>query len=276
MTLPLDRLPPPPAVAQEDFAALRDAALAELQRLAPDYEPRPTDPAVRLVEVVAHMRLILGARVNEAVRATWLATARGADLDQVAAGMGVRRKADEADDDLRRRAQLAWTALAAAGPRDAYRFHALSVPGVRDAAVGSPRPGHVEVVVLSDAEDGATGAELVAAVDAAVSGDRVRPVTDEVTVRAAAVTAVDVDAVLRVPGDGPDLAVVEAAAGAALADYLGARAIGRAIRRSAIVAALHVPGVESVALAAPAADAAVDAAAVAVAGDVRIALERAG
>ncbi len=276
MTLPLDRLPPPPAIAREDFAALRDAALAELQRLAPDYEPRPTDPAVRLVEVAAYLRLLLGGRVNEAVRATWLATARGADLDQVAAGMGVRRKADEADDGLRRRAQLAWTALSAAGPRDAYRFHALSVPGVRDAAVGSPRPGRVEVTVLSDAADGATGAELVAAVEAALSGDRVRPVTDEVAVRAAAVTAVDVDAVLRVPGDGPDLAVVEAAAAAALADYLGARAIGRAIRRSAIVAALHVPGVESVALAAPAADAAVGAAAVAVAGDVRIALERAG
>lgn len=276
MTLPLDRLPPPPAIAREDFAALRDAALSELQRLAPDYEPRPTDPAVRLVEVAAYLRLLLGGRVNEAVGATWLATARGGDLDQVVAGMGVRRKADEADDDLRRRAQLAWTALSAAGPRDAYRFHALSVPGVRDAAVGSPRPGEVEVTVLSDAADGATGPELVAAVEAALSGDRVRPVTDEVAVRAAVVTAVDVDAVLRVPGDGPDLAVVEAAASAALADYLGARAIGRAIHRSAIVAALHVPGVESVALAAPAADADVGAAAVAVAGDVRIALERAG
>ena len=275
MTLPLDRLPPPAAVAQEDFDALRAQALAELQRLAPDYEPRASDPAVRVVEAAVYLRLLLGARINEAVRATYLATAGGADLDHVAAGMGVERKAGEPDGALRRRARLAWTALSAAGPRDAYRFHALSVDGVRDAAVHSPAPGQVAVTVLSDAADGATGADLVAAVEAALSDDRVRPVTDEVTVRAAAVTTVDVDAVLRVPGGGPDPAVVEAAASAALDDYLGARAIGRSIHRSAIVAALHAPGVESVALAAPAADVAVDAATVAVAGGVRIALERA-
>ena len=273
--LPLDRLPPPPAVAPEDFAALRDLALAELQRLAPDYEPRATDPAVRVVEVAVYLRLLLGGRINEAVRATWLATAGGADLDRVAAGMDVSRKPGEPDDGLRDRARLAWTALSAAGPRDAYRFHALSVPGVRDAAVRSPAPGRVAVTVLSDAPDGAAGPELVAAVEAALSDDRVRPVTDEVEVRAAALIAVDVDAVLRVPGDGPDPAVVEAAARAALDDLLGVPAVGRAVRRSAIVAALHVPGVESAVLAEPAADVDVDASSAAAAGAVRIALERA-
>ena len=276
MTVPLDRLSPPAAVAAEDFAALRDAALDRLRVLVPDYDPRPADPAVRLVEVAAYVRLLLGARINDAVKGTFLATARGADLDHVAAGMNVQRKAGEADDDLRRRAQLAWTALSVAGPRDAYRFHALSAAGVDDAAVSSPAPGEVRVVVLSDAADGGVGdAAAVAAVTAVLGDDTVRPMTDTVTVAAAALETVDVNATLHVSGQGPALDVVRAAAEAAVAALLDDRVIGRDIHRSALIAACHVPGVDHVTLAAPAADVTIDAGAAAVAGDVTLMVERA-
>ena len=275
MTVPLDRLSPPDAVAREEFVALRDAALDRLRVLAPDYDARATDPAVRLVELAVYMRLLLGARINDAVRGTFLATAAGADLDHVAAGMNVERKAAESDDDLRRRAQLAWTALSTAGPRDAYRFHALSAAGVDDVAVTSPMPGQVLVVVLSEAADGGDGdAAAVAAVAAVLGDDAVRPMTDVVTVRAATLETVDVTAALSVSGQGPATDVVQAAAEAAVAELLGERVIGRDVHRSALVAACHVPGVESVALTAPVADVAVAADAAAVAGEVSITVSR--
>ena len=270
MTIPLDRLPPPDAVTSLSFEALRDAAVADLVARVPDYAPRPTDPAVRILEVAAYMRLLVEGRVNDAARATWLATATGADLDQVAAAVDVLRLLGESDDALRRRAQLAWTALSTAGPVDAYRFHALSVPGVRDVGVTSPNPGDVLVVVLANTPDGVADAALIAAVTAALAPEAVRPVTDDVTVQSVASVAYDVTATLHVPGGGPDHDVVQAAAAAAVQAYTDAVAIGRDIWRSALFAACHVPGVQRVEIGAPVADVAVTDLQAAVAGTVTL------
>ena len=274
MTVPLDLLSPPDAVTAEEFQALRDAALDRLQALAKDYVVRPTDPAVRLVEIAAYVRLLIGARINDAVRATFLATARGDDLGHVAAGMNVQRKAGESDGDLRRRAQLAWTAVSAAGPRDAYRFHALGVAGVADVDVSSPMPGQVQVVVLSTVADGIADADLLAAVTAVLDGDTVRPITDDVTVVSVTTQAVAVTATLQVSDQGPDTAIIQAAVEAAVGAYLGTRAIGRDIYRSALIDACHVPGVDSVALTVPAADVVIADGTVAIAGAVSLTVGR--
>ena len=264
MTIPLGRLPAPAAVVAEEFEQLRDDAVADLvARLAAqnppvNYVPRATDPAVRLIEVAAYIRLLLGGRINDAVRGTFLALATGTDLDNVVAALNVVRLAGETNDALRGRARLAWDALSTAGPTDGYRFHALSVPGVRDAHVTSPDPGEVTVSVLSHAGGGVADAALLAAVTAALGAEAVRPVTDVVTVQAVAAVAYDVTATLTLTGSGPDSAVVVAAAEAAVREYVDDITIGRDIRRSQLFAACHVPGVESVALAAPAADVAVD------------------
>lgn len=270
MTVPLDRLPPPNAITSLSFEALRDAAIADLVSRVPDYEPRPTDPAVRILEVAAYVRLLIEGRVNDAVRATWLATATGGDLDQIAAGLNVARLAGETDDAFRRRIQLAWTALSTAGPSDAYRFHALSVPGVREVGIDSPNPGEVRVVVLADTQAGTADADLVAAVEAALNDRAVRPVTDTLTVQSVAAVPYDVEAALTVGAAGPDLGVVRAAAVAAVLAHGAVRAIGRDVHRSALFAACHVPGVESVTLSAPAADVAVSDLQVAILGAVTI------
>ena len=277
MTLiPLDALPPPPAVVAEDYAALRDAALVRLAALLPDdFELDPADPSVRLIELAVFLRMLLGARINDAVKATWLATAEKADLDQVAAGMNVSRRAGEDDEDLRRRAQLAWVAASTAGPLDAYRFHALGVPGVADAAIASSdedpalTPGRIRVTVLASAAGGVADDALLTAVRAAVSADDVRPATDDVTVQAAAIVAVPVTATLTV-GTGPDPAVVTAASAAAVRRYLTGLRIGADVPLSGLYAALHGPGVEAVALTAPAADVAVPAVSAAVPGAIEV------
>lgn len=273
MTIPLDRLPPPDAVVAEEFAALRDQAIADLVSRVPDYEPRATDPAVRLLEVAAYLRLLLGGRINDAVRGTFLATAAGADLDHVVAILDVTRLAGESDEALRARARLAWDTVSTAGPTDAYRFHALSVPGVRDVSVASPNPGEVVVTVLALGAGGVPDQALVDAVEAALDADTVRPVTDDLTVRAVTVVAYDVTAALKVPGGGPDLAIVKEAATEAVRAYVDAYAVGRSIRRSALFAACHVPGVDEVELTAPPADVVATSAQAAIPGAVTLTVE---
>lgn len=273
MTIPLDRLPAPRAVEVEEFEALRDQAIADLVARVPDYDPLPTDPAVRLIEVAAYLRLLLGGRINDAARAGFLATATGSDLDNVVAVLNVARLSGESDDTLRNRARLAWDTVTTAGPVDAYRFHALSVPGVRDVGVSSPSPGEVLVVVLSHAANGVPDAALLEAVRTVLAAPAVRPVTDTVTVQAVAVVAYDVTATLKVSGSGPDRTIVEAAATAAVREYVDGYRIGGAVRRSRLFAACHVPGVDQVALAAPAADVAVTAAQVAIPSSVTLTVQ---
>ena len=270
MTIPLDRLPPPDAVRSLSLEELRDAAIADLRARVPDYEPLPTDPAVRILEVAAYMRLLVEGRINDGVRGTWLATATGADLDQVAAVLNVERLEGEGDDPFRRRIQLAWTTLSTAGPADAYRFHALSVPGVREVGVDSPNPGEVRVVVLAASENGVADADLIAAVKAALDSRAVRPVTDTLTVQSVAAVAYNVEAALTVHASGPDLGVVRAAAVDAVLAHGAVRAIGRDVRRSALFAACHVPGVEAVELKEPVVDVAVSDLQVAILGAVTI------
>lgn len=267
MTIPLDKLPAPAAAAAEEFAALRDQAIADLVARAPDYEPRASDPAVRLLEVAAYLRLLVGGRVNDAARATFLATATGSDLDHVVAVLNVARLDGETDDALRNRARLAWDTVTTAGPTDAYRFHALSVAGVRDVSIASPAPGDVVVTVLAAA--GAPDQALLDAVTAALNSQSVRPVTDVVTVQAVTVVNFDVTATLTT-GAGPDLDIVRDAATAAVRAYVDAYAVGRPIRRSALFAACHVAGVEQVDLAEPAADVAVTPAQAAIPGAVTL------
>ena len=270
MTVPLDRLPPPAAVAVEDFATLRDGAIADLVKRVPDYDPRPTDPAVRLIEVAAYLRLLLGGRVNDAVRGTFLATATGPDLDHVASAMNVARLSGESDDRLRARALLAWEAVSTAGPIGSYRFHAMSVQGVADVGVTSPTPGAVTITVQAEASGGVADAALLAAVRKALNQDTVRPVTDVVTVRSVAVVGYTVAATLTVAA-GPDREVVRAAATAAVRAHVAAASgIGRRVYRSALIAACHVPGVDAVNLTMPAADVVVTSAQMALAGAITI------
>jgi phage-related baseplate assembly protein len=219
--------------------------------------------------VFAYRELLLRARVNDAARSVMLASATGSDLEQLAALFGVSRlvldpgdaaatppiaPTLETDADLRRRTQLAPEGFSVAGPEGAYIFHALSVADVLDASVTSPAPGEVVVSVLSRTGDGAASAELVLAVAATLTSTAVRPLTDMVTVQSAQVVPYAVTAMLwTLPG--PDAAVVLATAQARVQALIAAtRRLGRDIARSALIAALHVDGVQRVDLTEPAVD----------------------
>lgn len=267
----LSQLPPPAVVEVVDFETILAEMLADLQSRDPAFSALvESDPAYKILQVAAYRETLIRQRVNEAARGVMLAYAAGADLDQIAANYNVARlvldpgdataippvpATLEADDDLRRRVQLSFEGFSTAGPVGGYIFHALGAdPGVLDVSVASPAPGEVVVSVLGSAGDGTASAEVIAAVDAVLSSDDVRPLTDHVTVQSAEIIPFTVEATLTI-FNGPDAGAVLAAAQAGLAGYLAAnRRLGRDITRSGLFAALHRPGVQNVALSAPAAD----------------------
>lgn len=265
----ISRLPPPDVVEALDYETILAAAVAEFRARFPEFSALvESDPAFKLLEVFAYREMLLRQRVNEAARAVMPAFALGGDLDNLAALVGVVRRTLqpanpetgapavlESDDDLRRRFLLAPDSFSLAGPTAAYVFHALTADGrVRDASATSPAPGDVVVAVLSTEGDGTASPALLAIVEAAVGADDVRPLTDRVTVQSADIVPFAIDARLTLyPGPTED--IVLAAANARLADLLAEnRRIGRDVSRSALFAALHVPGVQKIDLVEPAAD----------------------
>jgi len=281
----LSRLPAPNVVEKLDFETIFAAMRAELVALAPTLDAlSDSDPAMKLLQVCAYRELNLRQRINEATRANMIAYATGSDLDNLAAIFGVARlelsPADpddgieavmESDEDLRRRVLLAPDSYSVAGPTSAYVFHALSAdPDVLDASATSPAPGEVVVSVLSRTGDGTADAPLLAAVNAALSADDVRPLTDEVTVQSAELVSFDIEAELTLYA-GPDAQLIADTASAALTSYLAdSHRLGRDIPRSALMAALHVAGVQRVGLVLPAADVVVTALQVASPGEIAV------
>lgn len=281
-TLDLSQLPPPDVVEPLDYEPLlaeRKAALIAL------YPPEQQDaiartlqlesePLTKLLQENVYRELLLRQRVNEAAHAAMVAYARGSDLDQLGANNNVQRlvlhPADnhavppippewESDADFRVRIPQAFEGLSVAGPMAAYESHARSADGrVADASVISPAPAYVTVSILSREGNGAASPELVEIVTRALNDEDVRPVADRLTVQTATIVDYTIDAVLYLYPT-PEYEPILQDAKARLARYTTEqRRIGRDIVRSAIFAALHVPGVQRVELTAPAQDIVLD------------------
>ena len=267
----LSSLPAPVVVEQLSFETIFAAMLADLQARDPEFSALvESDPAYKILEVAAYREVIIRQRINDAARATMLAYALGSDLDHIGALFGVTRlviteanlstippvpAVMESDTDFRRRITLSLEGFSTAGPEGAYIFHALAADGdVLDASATSPNPGEVVVSVLSRTGDGTAGAPLLAAVEAALNAETVRPLTDLVTVQSATIVDYEVEAeIYTYPG--PDSSEVMAAANAALDAYIeNVHRIGRDVTLSGIYAALHQPGVQRVNLISPSAN----------------------
>lgn len=158
----------------------------------------------------------------------------------------------ESDSKLRLRAQAAFEGLSVAGPTAAYEYFAKSASGkVADAKASSPAPAEVIVSILSSEGDGTASAELITTVNAALSDESVRPVGDRLTVQSAEIINYDISATLYFY-PGPESEPIADAAEKALQSWLaGQGGIGRDVALSAIMAALHVQGVQRVEVQSP-------------------------
>lgn len=264
----LSTLPAPDVIEELDFESIFSAMLADLQARDPAFSALvESDPAYKILEVAAYRELLVRQRVNDAARAVMLAYATGADLDQLGALFGVTRfelepaqpeavppvaAVMESDTEFRRRIQLSLEGFSVAGPRGAYIFHGLSADAnVLDISATNPSPGQVLITVLSRIGNGAASAPLLAAVNAKLSSDDIRPLTDQVTVQSASIVNYNVHADLYVY-PGPDSSVVLQKALAALDVYIAqVHKIGQDVTLSGIYAALHQPGVQRVNLIQP-------------------------
>lgn len=271
----LSDLPVPDAIVVPDAAVIFGAWLARLRELDPEFDALvESDPAYKQGEVTAFQLTLAFQRVNDAVRAVFLASAQKADLDQIGAAFNVERMVIvpanpeavpptdavmEEDDAFRERIQLSWSQLNTAGARNAYRFHARSADeDVLDADAYGPeehgRAGEVDVYVLSREGNGTASEALLDAVSARLNADEIRPLTDFVTVKSAIINDYTVTAELEIP-DGPDAGEVLENAKNTLMSYTRlANRINGMVPLSAIYAALQQTGVARVILSSPRAD----------------------
>jgi phage-related baseplate assembly protein len=274
----LSLLPPPDVVEPLDFETILAERKARFLSLLPEDQRAEmaitltleTEPVVILLQEMAYQELLLRSRINDAARQCMLASARGSNLEHLAAYFGVQKltvdpgdtsaippvqPTMETDTSLRARTQLALEGMSTAGPTESYRFHALSAHGgVEDASITSPEPGQVLVSILGRAADGLPEPEVLKAVEARLCAETIRPLDDEVLVRPATIVPFAVEATITLypgPSSQPVIDAAQVALTTTLADL---RRIGFSIPRSAIFAALHQPGVQSVDLTEPPAD----------------------
>lgn len=281
----VSRLPAPSAVEVLDFEVILGEWVATMQQVWPEYSAiTESDPAYKVLVVGAYREIVIRQRINDNTRQNMLAFATGSNLDHLGANLLVLRKtlvpADtqtntpavmESDEEYRRRIQLAPEAYTTAGSRGSYVFHALSAhPDILDVDVDSPTPGEVVVTILSRNGDGIPSAEARDAVVALLSGETVRPLTDQVFVNNVAVVDYAIGATLYT-FEGPDSALVMAAAQASVEAMRDAhKRIGRNIPLSAIYAALHVEGVSRVDLITPTADVDIPAGSVGLCAEIEL------
>ncbi|MEG8233716.1 baseplate assembly protein [Pseudomonas orientalis] len=269
----LSQLPPPQIVEQIDFEQILAERKAYMISLWPADEQAQiaarleieSEPLTKLLQENTYRETVWRQRVNEASLANLLATARGTDLEQLAANFNVKRlviqegkanavppipKLMEGDESLRERAQMAWEGLSTAGPRNSYIFHARAADGrVADATAESPSPAVAVVTVQSWLGDGTAPPELLAVVNAYLSDDDRRPVGDRLTVQGAQILNYQVKAKLYLLSSGPESEPILAAAEKQLQAYVHQRRrLSMEVSESALHAALHVEGVRKVEL----------------------------
>ena len=267
----LSQLAAPDVVEALDFETIKAEMLADLLARDTAFSALvESDTGYKIIEVCAYRELLIRQRVNNAVKAVMLAYATGADLDQIAANYNVGRllitPADgsavpptaavyEGDTDLRARIPLSLEGYTSAGSTGSYEFHALSASGdVKDASAVSPDPGQVVVYVLSRVGDGTASTETIDAVTAALNAEKVRPITDQVSVLSASIVNYTIEAELVVFA-GPDAGVLLELAQTAAQDYADAQhRMGLDITLSGVYAALHQAGIQRVNLAEPSAN----------------------
>ena len=265
----LSTLTPPDVVETIDFESIKLDILQDLVTRDPSFSALlESDPAVKLVEAFAYREMMLRQRINDAANANMLATALGADLDNLAALFGVERMTftdaqgnvtTETDDRLRLRAQLAPDAFSCAGPGNAYIFFAFSADlRVADASAFSPAPGNVVVTIYSNDNGGVASPDLLAAVSAALNADDVRPLTDVVVVQGAQIQHYLIAATVTLY-PGPDASAVTTAITNALTAYTqNVQRLGYGITLAGMYGALDQAGVQNATIQAPVADVAGD------------------
>lgn len=247
----LATLPAPDVVETLNYETILATSKTDLANLLRPHLPAVDDvlalesePLTKLLESFALRETAFRARVNDAARAHLLGFAKGADLDHIAALVGVTRMDGEADARLRTRVQLRIAALASQGTREYYEFQAMTASlNVRAALATSPLAG--KVLLQLWCQDQAQAAATLAAVNAVLNSDAGRMLGVPITVAVAQPKAVNITANIYRTRNAPAnlqqlLQTRLQEAFASMGDMSGT------VARSYITTLLHVDGVARV------------------------------
>jgi phage-related baseplate assembly protein len=160
----------------------------------------------------------------------------------------------ESDDRFRERIKLAPNKFSVAGARDAYKFWALTAASsIIDVAIVHRTLMFVDVYVLTST--GLASNEVRNAVFDTLNDDRIRPLTDIVTVLTPEIITYQVSANITLDPDVDPTTMFDLLSDV-MQSYVVDRAagLGRSVVRSQIIAALQIQGVYSVDLVFPAID----------------------
>ncbi|MCG8338394.1 MAG: baseplate J/gp47 family protein [Proteobacteria bacterium] len=232
-----------------------------------------TDLTRAFGQTLATRATALRNAINDGARSVLLATAKGIELDHVAALYGTKRliirEADpeasppieavmESDERLRFRSRLSLEAMSQVGCEGTYLFQALSASAhVKDISVSSDdlKPEKITITVLSDQGKG-NGSEGEHAVLQQVrqAVDRSRSVTDDVRVRWAKIVDFSIHAVIDVLPN-VDLDSLAGMIRSDMARLVSSNhRLGKNILRDELHSVLYRKGVENVRLLRPASD----------------------
>ena len=178
----------------------------------------------------------------------------------------------EDDEKFRERIRVSLSDKSTAGARNTYISYTLSADErIEDVYVHSPTPGVVRVVYWAPEMD----TVMQERVEAALSADDVRPLTDDVQIVAATEIPVDITATLIIER-GRDASKIVAEATERVQAGAISPQIGQDVSLSRIISLLMVPGVLDVQLAAPTGNLTVGNESIAVLGTLSINYEVTG
>lgn len=254
----LAELMPPDAVEERTFDEILQDIVSKFKTDNPELASSldlESEPLTALLQAFAYHLYVHRAYINQSMQAVMLAYSSGADLDHLAALVPVRRLEGESDDALRARVRLAPEGFSTAGPIGAYEFHARSTSGsVLDVFVDSPTPGVVDVYILEDILGGNISNALIAQIQSVFDNGEIRPLVTNVVVKPAGIVSYNITAELVVKAGYDPQSTLALATDKLNTFSTNARQLGQDIHRSAVIAALHVDGVEKVELLQPAGD----------------------
>lgn len=262
MAIDLTQVPLPDVIETLDYETTLAEVIDDFRRYwekvrerrpelpAYNVEMLETDPVRIVLEACAYRELLWRARANQVARSVMLATATGADLDNFAADFGMTRRIIgtdedgnaiyESDEEFRQRRNLAPDGYAAAGPEDAYRYHAWSADGsIKEVQAIKGEGNRCDIILLGREGNGTVSQEVVAKVYDALSPKTRRPLTDNVYVRSATIVSQPIRVAITVP-TGPDATTVAEKAKTSIASYAQERStIGKTLRLDGIIGAAH-------------------------------------
>jgi len=271
-SLDLSLVPPPQVVQPVDYETIRAARIAELTArfvaagVPFDVGGIESDPSVIHQEEDAYREMLDRQAINDAAVSVMLAYAIGADLDNLAALLGLRRLTIrpatdtapavlQSDAELRALCRVALEGTAVGLTGGGYRLIALqAAPEVRSVGLVRSPGGRVDVILLGRGADGTVSPDVVARVNAILQADDGGQLTDIVTVRSVTPLAYDivVDAIIPAgPSPAPIRTASIAALGAAAARL---QTIGGVAPTDALIAAGRILPMTKFILVSPAED----------------------